>query len=84
MSVAIHDEVVSVTPLGTASGDLGWLSEVRRRERIFRWSLATADMVGAAAAVFVSITLSADERLRPTYLLVMPITALMAKLPGSV
>jgi exopolysaccharide biosynthesis polyprenyl glycosylphosphotransferase len=82
MSIAVYDEVVSVAPLGAASVDLGWLSEVRRRERIFRWSLATADMVGAAVAVFVSITLSADERLRPTYLLVMPITALMAKLQG--
>jgi exopolysaccharide biosynthesis polyprenyl glycosylphosphotransferase len=82
MTAASHDEVVSVAALGTASVNLGWMSEVRRRERIFRWSLATADMIGAAVAVFVTITLSADERLQPTYLLVMPIAALMAKLQG--
>jgi exopolysaccharide biosynthesis polyprenyl glycosylphosphotransferase len=75
-------ELVPVEQLRTRVDEPDSLREVRIRERVFRRSLAAADMLAAAFAVFVSITLSAGETLRPTYLLVMPLVAIVAKLQG--
>jgi exopolysaccharide biosynthesis polyprenyl glycosylphosphotransferase len=58
------------------------LSDVRRRERIFRRALVAADMVAAAFAVFAAMSLSAHDALRPGYLLVMPLIVLVAKVQG--
>jgi exopolysaccharide biosynthesis polyprenyl glycosylphosphotransferase len=58
------------------------LSDVRRRERIFRRALVATDMGAAAFAVFAAMSLSAHDSLRPGYLLVMPLIALVAKVQG--
>jgi exopolysaccharide biosynthesis polyprenyl glycosylphosphotransferase len=75
-------EAVRIEELLTRAGETDAQREVRQRERIFRRSLATADMLSAAVAVFGSITLSARLQLKPSYLLVMPVVALVAKLQG--
>jgi exopolysaccharide biosynthesis polyprenyl glycosylphosphotransferase len=58
------------------------LREVRRRERIYRRLLVLADSVVAAVAVLVAIDEVGAERLRPLYLLVVPLIVLAAKVGG--
>jgi exopolysaccharide biosynthesis polyprenyl glycosylphosphotransferase len=63
-------------------GESDALRTVRIRERIYRRSLAAADVVGAVLAVFVAVNLVSSDRLRPTFLFVMPVVVLVAKLQG--
>ena len=56
--------------------------DVRRRERIYRRSLAGADALAAAVAVFVAIDAFGGYRLRLFYLLVAPLIVLAAKVGG--
>ena len=56
--------------------------DVRRRERIYRRSLAGADALAAAIAVLVAIDAFGGYRLRPLYLLVVPLIVLAAKVAG--
>lgn len=58
------------------------LAAVRRRDRIFRRSLVLTDMAAAAFAVYAALDLSAGERLRPGFLLVMPLIVVVAKVQG--
>src|ERR1019366_3963504 len=56
--------------------------DVRRRERIYRRSLAAADALAAAVAVLVAIDAFGGYRLRLFYLLVAPLIGLAAKVGG--
>jgi exopolysaccharide biosynthesis polyprenyl glycosylphosphotransferase len=56
--------------------------DVRRRERIYRRSLAGADAVAAALAVLVAIDAFGGHRLSLLYLLVAPLIVLAAKVGG--
>ena len=58
------------------------LLDVRRRERIYRRSLAVADALAAALAVLVAIDGFGGYQLRPLYLLVAPLIVLAAKVGG--
>ena len=64
------------------STDSEAVRDARRRERTYRRLLASADVLVAAAAVFVSIDLVGGYVLRPAYLLVAPLIVLAAKLGG--
>jgi exopolysaccharide biosynthesis polyprenyl glycosylphosphotransferase len=75
-------EAVRIEELLTRAEETESVGEVRRRERVFRRSLATADMLSAALMVFAVITLVEGDRLKLTYLLVVPFVALVAKLQG--
>jgi exopolysaccharide biosynthesis polyprenyl glycosylphosphotransferase len=55
--------------------------EVRRRDAIFRRSLATADVVAAAGAVLLAIAIVGDT-LRPQLLLALPLVVVAAQLQG--
>ena len=57
--------------------------DVRRRERIYRRSLAGADALAAAIAVLVAIDVIGGYQLRPLYLLVVPLMVLAAKVGAS-
>jgi hypothetical protein len=63
-------------------GESDALLTVRRRERTFRRTLVATDMGAAAFAVFAAINFSTNDRLRPGYLLVMPLIVLVAKVEG--
>jgi exopolysaccharide biosynthesis polyprenyl glycosylphosphotransferase len=60
----------------TALRDLG------RRERNYRWALATADASAATLSLLLSIVLIGGFGLRPEFLLVIPAVVLAAKLQG--
>jgi exopolysaccharide biosynthesis polyprenyl glycosylphosphotransferase len=56
--------------------------DMRRRERIYRRSLAGADVLAALLAVLVAIDLFGGDHLRWLYLLVAPLIVLAAKVGG--
>jgi len=58
------------------------LLDVRRRERIYRRSLACADALTAALTVLVAFVAVGGYGLRPLYLLVVPLMILAAKVGG--
>ena len=75
-------EAVRIEELLTRAEETEAVAEVRRRERTFRWALASADMLAAAFTVFAVMTVHAGKQLGPTYLLVVPLVVLVAKLQG--
>jgi exopolysaccharide biosynthesis polyprenyl glycosylphosphotransferase len=62
--------------------DSAVVRDVRRRERIYRRSLAAADALAAAIAVLVAIDAFGGYQLRPLYLLVVPLIVFAAKIAG--
>ena len=58
------------------------LQEVRKRERVYRRSLAIADVVASLVATFVAIDIVGGNRLRPLFLIMAPLIVLAAKLGG--
>ena len=58
------------------------LNAISRRERTYRRTLATADAAAAALAVVVAILVIGGDRLRPGFLLVMPLVIVAAKIQG--
>ncbi len=56
--------------------------DVRRRERIYRRLLASADAIVALLAVLVAIDAAGGHGLRPLYLIVAPLIVLAAKVGG--
>jgi exopolysaccharide biosynthesis polyprenyl glycosylphosphotransferase len=62
--------------------DSAVVRDVRRRERIYRRSLAAADALAAAIAVLIAIDAFGGYRLRLLYLLVVPLIVLAAKVAG--
>ena len=58
------------------------IRDVRRRERIYRRALAASDALAVALAVLVSMDVLGGYRVRPLYLLVVPLTVLAAKIGG--
>ena len=58
------------------------LDQVRQRERNYRRALAVADLAAAAASVPLAIGLMGDGRVRWSYLLVIPLMLLTAKVLG--
>jgi exopolysaccharide biosynthesis polyprenyl glycosylphosphotransferase len=58
------------------------LAEVRVRERNYRRALAIADMLAASGSVILAVAVISGDSLRPTFLLVMPLIAIAAKLQG--
>jgi exopolysaccharide biosynthesis polyprenyl glycosylphosphotransferase len=55
---------------------------VRERERHYRMLLSTADMAAAAVVVPLTMTPGGAERLRPSYLVVLPLIVVLAKVVG--
>ncbi|MGI8629146.1 MAG: exopolysaccharide biosynthesis polyprenyl glycosylphosphotransferase [Solirubrobacteraceae bacterium] len=55
---------------------------VAQRERIFRRSLGIADMVAAVASVYIAFDLVFGDALRPSFLLVIPLIVVGAKIQG--
>ena len=65
-----------------AVGESDSLAVVRRRERNFRRSLGIADMVAAVGSVYVAVDLISGDALRPSFLLVIPLIVIGAKIQG--
>jgi len=53
-----------------------------RRDRLYRWSLAFADLTAAALALSLAIVVFGDDRITPALLLGMPLVVLVAKVVG--
>jgi exopolysaccharide biosynthesis polyprenyl glycosylphosphotransferase len=62
--------------------DSAALRDLRRRERNYRWALASADASAATSSLLLSIVLIGGFGLRPEFLLVIPAIVLAAKLQG--
>ncbi|MDA0163856.1 exopolysaccharide biosynthesis polyprenyl glycosylphosphotransferase [Solirubrobacter ginsenosidimutans] len=57
-------------------------AEVRRRDALFRRALATADVLAAAGAVVICVTVVGADELRLQLLLALPLVLIAAKLGG--
>ncbi len=57
-------------------------AEVARRDAIYRRTLALSDVIAAAAAVFLSVTVIAGLTLQPFALLSLPLVVIAAKMIG--
>ena len=73
------DRGVESSALGV-SDKVAWSPDVLHRDKIFRRSLAIADAVAALGAAAVAIGLDRDATLRPSAVLTIPGSALMAAL----
>ncbi len=62
--------------------DSGAVLDVGRRERAYRWALATGDGFAASVAVWAAVDGFGGYRLRLLYLLVAPLIILAAKVGG--
>ena len=62
--------------------EIGPRQEVARRDALFRRSLAVADMVGAALAVLLCVTVIGHDGLSPLALLALPLVVLAGKAQG--
>jgi exopolysaccharide biosynthesis polyprenyl glycosylphosphotransferase len=65
-------------PLAVAEGSGARSCEVVRRERVFRWALAVADVVAAAVALVACVALG-DDRLTVLALLALPLVVVVGK-----
>ena len=64
------------------SGEAAPVEQVLERERIYRWALAAADMAAVALSVPVAIGLVGGDHIRWTYLFLIPLIVLTAKVLG--
>ena len=64
------------------SGEAAPVEQVLERERTYRWALAVADMAAVALSVPVAIGLVGGDRIRWTYLFLIPLIVLTAKVLG--
>jgi hypothetical protein len=53
--------------------------QIRIREAMFRRSLAVADVLAAAVALFVCVNVLGDDRLQPIALLALPLIVVAGK-----
>ena len=58
------------------------LAEVRLRERNYRRGLAMSDMLATTASVVIALSALGGERLRPVFILGLPVVVIVAKLQG--
>jgi exopolysaccharide biosynthesis polyprenyl glycosylphosphotransferase len=77
-----RDDAAGVPAAGPGSAVDSPMRAIARRERTYRWSLAFADALAAAASIVVTTTVLGRDSLRPTFLVVMPLIVLAAKLQG--
>jgi exopolysaccharide biosynthesis polyprenyl glycosylphosphotransferase len=57
-------------------------AEVARRDAVFRRSLALADLLAAAIAVLLCVTVTGNHALKPLALLALPLVVIAAKIVG--
>ncbi len=64
------------------SGEAAPLEQVLERERIYRWALALADMAAVALSVPLALGVLGGDRIKWTYLFLIPLVVLTAKVLG--
>ena len=78
----VAGRAVRARQVGPGAAETDSLAAVRRRERIFRRAIALSDAAAAALAALLAITVGTKFSLQPTFLLVLPMIVLVAKVQG--
>jgi exopolysaccharide biosynthesis polyprenyl glycosylphosphotransferase len=80
----LGDPIVRRRPMrgATLAREVTPLDQVRRRERIYRHALSVADMAAAAVSVPLAVGLIGGDQVRWTYLILIPLIVMTAKILG--